>query len=275
MSREVHARRMAIVELATSTDLASVKELAQRFQVTESTIRRDLAILETDGHLSRTYGGARALVTHPDVSITQRLGEAHQQKRAIARWAAAQVQPGETVLVDGGTTTGALARELRQFDQLTVVTSGLSILQDLSIARGITVECLGGTLRSMSQTFLGPAAEAALERRSFDRVFLGADAVTAQDGICEAEPRQTRLKELMARRGDHVYVLVHAAKLGQRPFHAWAPLPPKWTLVTDTAAKDAQLQPFRDHGVQVAIAQDAPTTAAHEAQADGRWESRA
>lgn len=259
MSRDVRARHSAIVELATSTDLASVKELARHFRVTESTIRRDLAVLEADGYLSRTYGGARALVTHPEVSITQRLGEAHREKQAIARWAAAQIQPGETVLLDGGTTTGALAHELRQFDQLTVVTNGLPILQDLSAAEGLTVECLGGTLRLLSQTFLGPAAETALERRSFDRVFLGADAVTAADGICEAEPRQTRLKEVMARRADRVYVLVHAAKLGGRPFHAWAPLPPGWTLVTDSSASEDQLQPFRDRGVQIAIAADTPT----------------
>lgn len=107
-----------------------------------------------------------------------------------------------------------------------------------------------------SQGFIGPLAEAALERRTFDRVFLGADGVTAEDGICEADIRQTRLKELMARRSDRVYVLVHAAKIGRRPFHAWAPLPPKWTLVTDVSAAEADLEPFRARGVEVVLADE-------------------
>ena len=75
-----------------------------------------------------------------------------------------------------------------------------------------------------------------LPELSFDRAFLGADAVTADRGICEAELEQTRLKELMMERAGEVYVLAHAAKLGRRPFHAWAPLPPDVTVVTDSSA---------------------------------------
>lgn len=108
-----------------------------------------------------------------------------------------------------------------------------------------------GTLRHLSQGFLGPLTEAALARVSFDRAFLGADAVTADRGICEAELEQTRLKELMIERAGAVYVLAHAAKLGQRPFHAWAPLPPDVTLVTDSSATDEQIRPFTDAGIEV------------------------
>ena len=101
---------------------------------------------------------------------------------------------------------------------------------------------------------MGPLAEAALERMSFDRVFLGADAVTAEDGICEADHAQTRLKELMARRGNAVYVLADSSKLGLRPFHAWARLALPWTLVTDDGADPAEVKKFRDAGVAVEVA---------------------
>jgi DeoR/GlpR family transcriptional regulator of sugar metabolism len=258
MSRDVRRRRAAIVELAATQGLANVEELSRRFEVTPSTIRRDLSALEEEGQLARTYGGARALVAHPEADLRQRLGEAHEAKRAIGRWAAGQIQPGETVFLDAGTTTAALAHELRSFDRLTVVTTGLPILQELSAGTEVEVECLGGTLRQLSQAFVGPAAEAALERRTFDRVFLGADGVNAEAGICEAEPRQTRLKELTARRAEHVYVLAHAAKLGRRPFHAWAPLPPRWTLVTDGSASEKELVPFRERGVEVVVVDASP-----------------
>ncbi|NSC25193.1 DeoR/GlpR transcriptional regulator [Streptomyces albus subsp. chlorinus] len=244
------ARREEILRLAT-TGLASVDELSQRFGVTASTIRRDLARLTADGRLARTYGGAIALTAHPEASLRQRTGEAYAQKRAIARWAAAEVQPGETVLLDAGSTVGALAHELRTARDLTVATTGLTALHELADVESIHVECLGGTLRPLSQAFVGPLTEAALERMTFDRVFLSADGVTADGGINEADLRQTRLKELMARRAARVYVLAHAEKLGRAPFHAWAALPPGWTLVTHQAASEAQVSAFTGRGVRV------------------------
>ncbi|KPC87906.1 DeoR/GlpR family DNA-binding transcription regulator [Streptomyces albus] len=244
------ARREEILRLAT-TGLASVDELSQRFGVTASTIRRDLARLTADGRLARTYGGAIALTAHPEASLRQRTGEAYAQKRAIARWAAAEVQPGETVLLDAGSTVGALAHELRTARDLTVATTGLTALHELADVESVHVECLGGTLRPLSQAFVGPLTEAALERMTFDRVFLSADGVTADGGINEADLRQTRLKELMARRAARVYVLAHAEKLGRAPFHAWAALPPGWTLVTHQAASEAQVSAFTGRGVRV------------------------
>ncbi|MET8567651.1 DeoR/GlpR family DNA-binding transcription regulator [Streptomyces sp. NPDC004783] len=249
------ARREEILRLATTSGLASVEELSRHFGVTASTIRRDLARLTADGRLARTYGGAMALTAHPEASLRQRTTEAYAQKRAIARWAAARVQPGETVLLDAGSTVGALAHELRTAKDLTVATTGLTALHELADVESVHVECLGGTLRPLSQAFVGPLTEAALERMTFDRVFLSADGVTADGGICEADLRQTRLKELMARRAAHTYVLAHAAKLGRAPFHAWAALPPGWTLVTDTSATDADVAAFTERGTRVVLAE--------------------
>ncbi|AOS61022.1 DeoR/GlpR family DNA-binding transcription regulator [Actinoalloteichus hymeniacidonis] len=252
MPRDSEIRRKSIVQMASS-GLANVEELSERFGVTASTIRRDLAQLERSGALARTYGGAMALVAHPESSLRQRVGEQFDAKRGIARWAARQIGAGETVLLDAGTTTGALAHELRAAPALTVVTTGMTALQELAASDSVTVECLGGVLRPRSLGFIGPLAEAALERRTFDRVFLGADGVTAKEGICEADIRQTRLKELMARRSDRVYLLAHGAKVGRRPFHAWAPMPAQWTLVTDRSASEEALEPFRARGVDVIV----------------------
>ncbi|GGZ94947.1 DeoR/GlpR family DNA-binding transcription regulator [Streptomyces bluensis] len=247
------ARRDQIVHLATTTGLASVDELSQLFGVTASTIRRDLAKLTTDGRLARTYGGAMALSAHPEASLRQRTGEAFEAKQAIARWAAEQVRPGETLLLDAGSTVGALAHELRTAEDVTVATTGLTALQALADVETVHVECLGGTLRPLSQGFVGPLTEAALERMTFDRVFLGTDGISPELGICEADLRQTRLKELMAARADHVYVLAHAAKLGRRPFHTWTPLGEDWTLVTDVDADPGVLEALRARGVTTVV----------------------
>ncbi len=248
-------RREEIYHLALTTGLASVDDLSARFGVTASTIRRDLALLNGQGRLARTYGGAMALGAHPEASLRQRTGEAFEQKHAIARLAATLVRPGENIMLDAGSTIGALAHELRSFQDLFVTTPGINTLQELADSEGVTLDCLGGRMRSLSQSFVGPLAEASLERMSFDRAFLGADAVSAEDGLCEADHAQTRLKELAARRSDEVYVLAHAAKLGLRPFHAWARLPLPWTLITDDSADQAHIDRFLEAGVLVQVAE--------------------
>ena len=251
-------RRDRIVEMASSNGLTSVEELSATFGVTPSTIRRDLALLTTQGKLARTYGGALSLEPHPEASLRQRLGEAHEAKQAIAAWAAAQVVPGENVVLDGGSTNAALAEELKDFHGLSVATIGLTSLEALADAEDIEVILLGGRLRTVSQSFVGPVTEAALERMSFDRAFIGADGVRADRGICEKDLEQTRLKELMMFRADHVYVLAHGAKLGMAPFHAWAVMPPRWTLVTDDSATPQQIRPFEAAGIEVVVVEVVP-----------------
>ncbi|HLU53996.1 MAG TPA: DeoR/GlpR family DNA-binding transcription regulator [Pseudonocardia sp.] len=272
-SRGSQRRRDEIVRLATASGPASVEELARAFGVTASTIRRDLAALTAEGRLARTYGGAMPVTAHPEPPLRERTGEAFAAKRAIARAAVAEVGPGETVLLDAGSTVGALARELRSVPGLTVITVGLTALQELSDpaeidAQGITVHCLGGTLRPLSQGFVGPLAEAALERLTFDRAFLGADGVTVE-GLCEADLAQTRLKELMARRAAQVVVLAHGAKLGRRPFHAWARLDPGWRLITDDGADPRVVDRFRAAGIDVVVAGTGPGVTRRAAGAAG------
>ena len=249
------ARRDEIARLARETGLASVEELAQRFDVSSSTIRRDLALLEESQAIARTYGGVIPIpASHAEGALHVRAREGMAAKQAIGRWAAQQVQPGQTILLDAGTTCAQMARELRHTTPLTVVTTGLTPLFELAHAPEVDRVLLGGSFREISQGFVGPVTEQALERWTFDAVFLGADAVTAELGVCEASPAQTRLKELMARTSSHVHLLVHGEKIGQRPFNSWVQLPPGWTLVTDSSADPAHLEPFRGRGVRVVVA---------------------
>lgn len=95
--------------------------------------------------VARTYGGAMALTARPEASLRQRMGEAFEEKRASARRAAGEVRAGETVLLDAGSTVGALAHELRSAKELTVATTGLTARQELSDVETVHVECLGGT----------------------------------------------------------------------------------------------------------------------------------
>jgi DeoR/GlpR family transcriptional regulator of sugar metabolism len=251
--RTSRRRQEEIVRLATTTGLTSVDELSATFAVSPSTIRRDLARLQSLGRLARTFGGAIAIQSPSEDPVGRRLQEAFHAKRGIARWAAQQIRPGDTVALDSGSTVAALAHQLRLARDVTVATTNLRVMQELAGAGSVHVECLGGTLRRLSEGLVGPLAEMALERLTFDRAFLGADGVTAEDGICEADLQQTRLKELLASHAGRTYVLAHAEKLGRRPFHARARLPRGWTLVTDDSANSAALAPFFGNGVNVVV----------------------
>jgi DeoR/GlpR family transcriptional regulator of sugar metabolism len=246
-------RREAIVAQATTVGLASVDQLSGQFGVTASTIRRDLAALQSKGRLARTFGGAMAVTSHPEASLRQRLGEHFDEKRAIGRWAASQVSDGQSILMDNGSTVAAMVEPLRSRSSLTVVTTSIGIIRDLADDEQIELIGLGGTFRRPSQGFVGPLTEIALEHVTCDAVFLGADAVTPAEGLSETDLSQVRLKELMARRAGATFVLADSSKLGRRGLRAWTRLDVPWTLVTDNQADPAVIDGFRKSGVEVQV----------------------
>jgi DeoR/GlpR family transcriptional regulator of sugar metabolism len=250
MSPRGNDRHQRIQQLLEAHGEVNVEELARNLNVTASTIRRDLAKLTRAGNIARTYGGAVISSSRAKEStLYHREQQARLAKNAIGRWAAERICPGETVMLDAGTTVGRLAHHLRGRDRITVITNGLTAINELCDVDDVNIEVLAGRMRHSSQSFVGPMTDLVLSRLSADRAFLGADGLVADSGICEASLHQTRTKELMMARARHVYVLADSSKLGQAPFDAWAPLPGPWTLVTDDAATDEQLAPFRrlDH----------------------------
>ncbi|MBF4616371.1 DeoR/GlpR family DNA-binding transcription regulator [Curtobacterium sp. VKM Ac-1376] len=254
MSTSARARRDAIVTLATNVGLASVDELSERFGVTASTIRRDLATLQSQRKLTRTFGGAMAAAAHPEASLRQRLGEHSDAKRDIARRAAATVVPGASLFLDNGSTVAAFAHALPPNAELTVTTTSVGVITEMAEREDVRLVTLGGEYRSLSNGFVGPLTEAALEYLTFDAAYLGADAVSPERGVCEADLGQVRVKELIARRAETVYVLADSSKLAQSDFHAWSRLGGDWTLITDDGIAPELIERFAAAGVMVATA---------------------
>jgi len=247
-------RRTGILRLLRD-GMLDAEDLSTALEVSVSTIRRDLTRMAEEGLLLRTYGGAAPLGgSAPERSLVQRAGEQLAEKAAIARKALSVIEPGDALILDAGTTTGALARLLPERAPLRVITNGLTVIQVLAGADGIDLVALGGTLRPLSGSFVGPHAEATMRRISAQRVFLGADGIVAGRGICEATDAQASLKTLMAAQAEEVYVLAAADKLGRAVSHAWTALDRPWTLITDAAATEEQLAPFRTEGIRTWIA---------------------
>jgi DeoR/GlpR family transcriptional regulator of sugar metabolism len=232
-----------------------VEELAGLFEVSPSTIRRDLATLSDAGAVVRTYGGALPAVPG-EQSLHERKRLALAQKAAIAKVAEGRVRPGAVLLLDAGTTVGALAGRLASWSGITVVTSGLTTLDALADSEGVELVALGGAVRHVSLGMIGPIAEGALRGVTADAVFLGADGVVAGRGVCEGTAEQASLKRLMVEQAREVFVLADASKLGRAESHWWTPLDRPWTLITDGDAPEDALAEFRSRPeVTVKVAQ--------------------
>lgn len=239
------ARRSEIRDLLRVRPVA-VAELARRYGVSESTVRRDLARLSESGEVVRTYGGALAHGAGEEQTLHEREKLAVQQKAAIARAAEPHAADCRMVLLDAGTTAAALAERLAARGGLTVVTPGLSSVGVLAGVPGIDLVVLGGSVRQLSLGMVGPLAEAAVSRLTADAAFLGADGVVAGRGVCEVSAEQSALKQQMIDRSREVYVLADAGKLGRADSHWWAVFERPWTLITDAGASEEQLAPFRE-----------------------------
>jgi DeoR/GlpR family transcriptional regulator of sugar metabolism len=242
-------RRERILELIRTGE-EDVEVLAGRLGVSPSTIRRDLAVMRDQGVVMRTYGGAVLVRREPEEALATRETENRAAKEAIADAAAARIADGDSVLLDAGSTVGALGGLLVS-RRLTVFTANLALVPVLAPGPAIELTVLAGAVRSMSMGVVGPLAEQTLRRITVDKVFLGCDGVVAERGLCEASAQQTSLKELMAEQAAEVFVLADASKLGRASQSYWAPLPRGWCLITDAAAADQQTAPFTRLGVRV------------------------
>jgi DeoR/GlpR family transcriptional regulator of sugar metabolism len=248
-------RHERILELLQTAEL-DIERLASTLNVSVATVRRDLGQLAEEGKITRTYGGAVLPPTRLERSLQERATIAKREKEAIGQLAATHVIEGDTLVLDAGTTTGALARHLRHFGHLKVITNGFSVMLALAEAKNIEVILLGGTLRYISYGVVGPYAELVLRRITAKKTFVSADGIVAGRGLCEATAEQAALKALMLDQTKEVYILADSTKLGDDYSSFWTPFPETWTLITDSGATESQLAPFRaSPGVRIEIGQ--------------------
>ncbi len=235
--------------LRSGTD--GVETLADRVGVSTSTVRRDLARLQREGRIARTYGGAMVR----DVFHERSFGESAQlfagAKAAIAT-AAAELVPAEaSVFVDAGTTCLALARVLAERGPLTVATRGLESALLLARAPGLRVIMVGGQVQPLSHGVAGALSEVALGRLAFDIAFLGADTLHPERGLGEPTVEETYVKELVAGRSGRVVVLADSSKFVPANTPAWTHLGGQWSVLTDEHVDPATVAQFGQRGVSV------------------------
>ena len=239
-----------IRDLVRARRVVRLQELCREVGVSTATARRDLEELEKRGELRRVHGGA--------VSVESRLEEplfddktalAAREKQRIAAAALARIKPGETIYLDGGSTVLALAQLLRDRTNVMVVTNSLRAAVELSGA-GPRLILVGGELRRLSQTMVGPLTRAVLEELHVDRAFMGTMGFAAE-GLTTTDAGEAFTKELVMCRAREVVLLADSSKAGKILFARAGRLEQVHLVITDKHLAPEWTKELAEHGIKI------------------------
>jgi DeoR/GlpR family transcriptional regulator of sugar metabolism len=257
-----HQRRSAIMSHLAETGEVTIADLALTLGVSEMTIRRDLELLELEGLARRVRGGAISTVSRShEPAFAVRAMDARAEKEAIGKAAAGLLEDGDTAIIDVGTTTLELARNLHKHRRVTVVTSSILIAAELGHATDVRVIVTGGVLRHGELSLIGPSAEEPFRELNCDVAFLGVAGVDAAKGLTEYNLDDARIKRAALGAARRCIVLADRSKLGRVALALVAPLSAVDTLVTDAPADHPTVAAAVEMGIQIVHVEPTPVAA--------------
>ncbi len=246
-------RRQQLSDFVARRGFADLSVMVAELGVSESTVRRDLSALEAEGVLRRTHGGAVFVSDRFSVlNYSAREETAAAEKQAIGQSAASMVRDGETILLDGGTTTFQVARQLMA-RSLQVVTNSLPIANLLGNATNVELIFIGGYIYPRTGVALGPVAQQALASIHVNKAFMGAAGIV-EDGIYNANVLMVEVEQQMIRSADEVIILADRSKFGRRALARLC----GWDAI-DRVISDDRLDPkwqqvVREAGAEIIVA---------------------
>jgi DeoR family transcriptional regulator of aga operon/DeoR family fructose operon transcriptional repressor len=253
-------RRQQIIQLLEETPVLNISELADRFGVSVVTIRKDLDNLEADGLLQRTFGGATfSHRSRFNRSFLERTRLHQPAKRAIAAAALEYIKDGDTIILDAGTTTLALAQLLKEeVKSAFVITCSVPVALELSSA-GYDILLLGGIVRNKSLALLGRDTLTILDRYQADKAFLGSSGFTVEKGHTTPNPDDAQIKEAIMRASKERYVLVDSSKYGERCLTRFAHLQDVDLTITDSHLSKSMVKALEAAGAKLRVVHVAET----------------
>jgi DeoR family transcriptional regulator of aga operon len=257
-SREKQQQRVnTILTSLQETSSVTVDDLAEQLRVSVVTIRRDLDLLEQQGLLRRTHGGAvsiEPLFYEPfkkDRSFVAQVERQANEKRRIGRAAAALITAGETIAITPGTTTAEIIRGLPLNSKITVVTNTANIAMELSKRKDISVFVTGGHLHGDWFSLVGPTAIRSLENMLIHTMFVGADGIDPEWGLSCFSSDEAELNATMVRHARRHIAVVDHTKLNVVANWRICESSTIKTLITDTGATDEMIAPYQKLGIEV------------------------
>ncbi|MDC6118999.1 DeoR/GlpR family DNA-binding transcription regulator [Serratia rubidaea] len=243
-------RKKLILEKLAREGQVLAKQLSEMFGLSEDTIRRDLRELDSEGLLQRVHGGA--LPVSPAIApFAERNQQESGAKRAIARAAAAMILPGQVAIVDGGTTSAELVKQLPLSLQATIVTHSPSVAVGLVDHPQIEVILIGGRLYKHSIVTVGAAAVEAMSHIRADLYFMGVTGVHPSAGLSTGDLEEAYIKRALAARAAETVVLASAAKLNAASQYAIGDITLAQSIIVERDTDQALISPLQQAGVSI------------------------
>ena len=250
-------RAQAILRELLRDGTITVEQMAKTFDVSASTIRRDLRELEQAGLLRRTSGGATLIepTLYEPFRRVSSFGEQEQrhaaEKRRIGLAAAEMIADGEIVSISAGTTTTQVARGIRHRKDITIVTNAVNIAMELSHRSDLKIFVAGGFLSSDWFALIGPAAFQSISAMFVDKTFIGVDGIHPQHGLTTNYPDQAAIHRQMLKQARYRVIVADHGKFNVTCTALICPLSEINMLITDKGATKAILAPFLDLGIKI------------------------
>jgi DeoR family transcriptional regulator, aga operon transcriptional repressor len=246
-------RRVKILELLSTEGQVSVNELSKKFDVSEVTIRNDLSHLEKKGLLIKTRGGG---LKTQRVGIDQQLNDKakinSREKLSIGKRAAELINDRDIIIIDSGTTTVEIAKNIGRVNNLTVITNALNVASQL-IRDEIKVILLGGILRTSSLSLIGPIGENSIKNFYCDKCFLGVDGIDSQSGIYTPNLEEAHLNRMMIDASKEIIIVTDSSKFKRKSFAHIAPITKVNIVITDSKIPEDELKNLHGMGIKVII----------------------
>lgn len=247
-------RKNKIVEYVNLKERASVKELCKEFNVSASTVRRDLKELEDASRIKRTHGGAipAESMANLEPSFGEKQSSLQNEKIGIAKKAVEFIEEGDTIILDSGTTTYELAKLLLG-KRLIVVTNSMIIAQVLQEGEGIDVVLTGGRLRKNTISLVGPIAEEAFDRIKADKAFIATNGVDIDKGLTTPNLTEASIKKRMLGAAKYRILLADNTKTNKVTFAKFAEITDVDYLITDSNTSSDFIKKAKTKGVEVLV----------------------
>jgi DeoR family transcriptional regulator, fructose operon transcriptional repressor len=249
-------RQAKIIQFLRDRDFIENSELAKAFNVTLATVRRDLKALDEQGLIVVDHGGisARGLLNGDvEPAYETKVFVKHEVKKAIGVMAVKSICDGDTVILDSGTTSLEIARQMRlaHLKNLTVITCDIMVAKELCPEKNMNVIVLGGLLRKSFYSLYGPYTELILKQMHANKAFMGIDAASIDAGITNIVLEEVPIKQLMIEISDEIIMASDSSKFGKTAPHrvcAWSAID---KVITDECASQEYLDFFNVQNIQV------------------------
>ncbi len=246
-------RRSYALDQLKENGHVSVNELSGDLGVSDVTIRKDLQFLEDQDLIIRTHGGAISVNQFAyDVPFEEKTQRQKEEKRRIGKTAVKMISDQDTLILDSGTTTLQIVRNLKDKDveDLTISTNSIHIALETLGIPSLKVLLFGGTVRSKSASVVGPYAEQMLRDHSFSKLFLAGDGFDIDYGLTTTDDREAYLNQLMIKSAEQTIVVVDSSKFGRRGLCRICETSAMDIVITDSVPDDLGRR-LRESGIQV------------------------